>query len=119
MGIPTHLLMVRKCDMYDFFEKNEIHDNQTSFLAEYVSSGATANTYSFTNIAPLISYCMAEKAQGKQDEDWNKVVLIPVKTETDSNSNIIGIKSNLDMESACLVGGEKTPIKMQVLYTTF
>ena len=119
MGIPQHLLMVRKCDMHDFFEKNEVYDNQTSFLAQYVSSGESANTYSFNNIAPLITLCINEKAAGKHQEDWNKVVLIPVKTETDSNGNIIGIKSNLDMESTRLMGGEKTPLKMQVLYTTF
>lgn len=119
MAIPNTLLMVRKCDMYDFFEKNEVYDNQTSFLAQYVSSGESANTYSFNNIAPLITLCINEKAAGKHQEDWNKVVLIPVKTETDSNGNIIGIKSNLDMEGACLAGGEKTPLKLQVLYTTF
>jgi hypothetical protein len=119
MGIPQNLLMVRKSDMHNFFENNKIHDGKTSFIAQFVSSGESANTYTFDNIAPLISTCIAEKLQGKQDEDWNKVVLIPVKTETDSNNGIIGIKSNLDMESACLVGGEKTPIKMQILYTTF
>ena len=119
MGIPQNLLMVRKSDMHNFFEKNKIHDGNTSFIAQYVSSGESSNTYTFDNIAPLISICIAEKMQGKQDEDWNKVVLIPVKTETDSNSSIIGVKSNLDMESACLVGGEKTPIKMQILYTKF
>lgn len=118
MGIPQHLLMIRKCDMHDFFEKNKTYDNKQSFLATYVSSGESANTYSFTNIAPLISLCLAEKAKGTQDDDWNKVVLIPVKTETDSSGNIIGIKSNLDMESACLIGGN-TPLKLQVLFTTF
>lgn len=118
MGTPQTLLMVRKSDMYDFFEKNKTFDNKVSYISQFVSSGATANTYSFTNIAPLISLCVAEKAKGTQDEDWNKVVLIPVKTETDSNGSIIGIKSNLDMESACLVGGD-TPLKLQVLFTTF
>lgn len=119
MLTPTNLLMVRKCDMHNFFEKNEMYDNKTSFLAQFVPSGESANTYTYTNIAPLITYCMNEKSEGKNDEDWNKVVLIPVKTETDSNGNITGIKSNLDMESACLFGGEKTPLKMQILYTTF
>ena len=85
MAIPSNLLMVRKCDMHNFFEKNEVYDNQTSFLAEYVSSGESANTYSFNNIAPLITYTINEKEAGKQTEDWNKVVLIPVKTKTDSN----------------------------------
>ncbi|MBR6621833.1 MAG: DUF4270 domain-containing protein [Bacteroides sp.] len=119
MGVPKYLLMVRKCDMYSFFENNETYDNKTSFLAEYVSSGESGNTYSFTNIAPLISYCMAEKESGKYTDDWNKVVLIPVDTELDSSNNIIGIKNSLKMQSTSMVGGKNTPIKMQVLYTTF
>ena len=119
MGIPQSLLMVRKRDMYDFFEKNETYDGVTSFVATYTGSGETANTYLFSNIASLITACINEKKQGIQDEDWDKVVLIPVKTEKDGNDNIISIKSNLDMESASLVGGEKNPIKLQVLYTTF
>ena len=67
---------------------------------------------------PSITSSM-ERNKGKQDEDWDKVVLIPIKTETDSNGNITSVKSNLDMESASLKGGEKDLIKMQVLYTTF
>lgn len=119
MGVPQNLLMVRKKDMYNFFEKNETYDGVTSYIATYNSSGESANTYAFTNIAPLITACINEKKEGKQDEDWNKVVLIPVKTEIDSNKTIIGLKSNLDMESSRLIGGEKNPIKLQVLYTTF
>ena len=119
MGIPQTLLMVRKCDMHNFFEKNKTFDGLTSFIAEYVGSSETANTYSFPNISSLITLCINEKKEGKNDADWNKVVLIPVKTETDSNGTIIGLKSNLDMESACLMGGENHPLKMQILYTTF
>ena len=119
MGIPQTLLMVRKCDMHNFFEKNKTFDGLTSFIAEYVSSSETANTYSFPNISSLITLCINEKKEGKNEADWNKVVLIPVKTETDSNGTIIGLKSNLDMESACLMGGENHPLKMQILYTTF
>ena len=105
--------------MYDFFEKNEIYDNVTSFLAELTQSGETANTYTYSNIAPLITYCMNETEEEKQDEDWNKVVLIPIKTEIDSNGTVTSIKSNLDMESTCLMGGENSPLKMQILFTTF
>lgn len=119
MDIPKYLLMVRKCDMYNFFEKNDMYDNKTSFLAEYVSTGEETNTYKFPNIAPLISYCMNEKRNGTADEDWDKVVLIPVKIDTDSNGSVISIRSNLDMESSKLMGGKKDKISMQVLYTTF
>ena len=68
MGTPSNLLMIRKKDMYDFFEKNEIYDNVTSFLAELTQSGETANTYTYSNIAPLITYCMNETEEEKQDE---------------------------------------------------
>ena len=120
MGVPQNLLMVRKKDMYDFFEKNETFDNVTSYIASYMGSGAEANTYAFNNIASLITTCINEKKAGKHDADWNKVVLIPVKTETDSGgTTITGIKSNLDMESAYLKGGEKNPLKLYLLYTTF
>ena len=115
MDAPKYLLMVRKCDMYKFFEENKLHDGKTSFLTQFVSSGASANTYTFANIAPLISYC----SKNKNEADWDKVVLIPVKTETDSSGNIIGIKNSLDMASSCLVGGENNPLEIQVLYTTF
>ena len=117
MSAPQYLLMVRKCDMYKFFEENKLYDGETSFLTQFVSSGAAANTYTFANIAPFISYC--KKNKKNDDEDWDKVVLIPVRTETDSSGNIIGIKNSLDMASSCLVGGEGNPLEVQVLYTTF
>lgn len=119
MGIPEYLLMVRKSDLYTFFEKNEIHDNESSFVTQFVKTGENGNTYTFNNIASLIALCMSEKENNRAGEDWNKVVLVPVKVETDRQGNIIGLKSNLDMESAMLKGGKNTPIQMRVLYTTF
>ena len=119
MTMPKYLLMVRKCDMYSFFENNKLHDNKTSFLAEYISSGEDANSYKFMNVAPLISYCMNEKNNGTADKDWDKVVLIPVVIETDTNGNVFSIRNELDMGSTRLVGGKKDKITMQVLYTTF
>ena len=105
--------------MYSFFENNELHNNKTSFLTEYRSSGEDANTYKFLNVAPLISYCMNEKNNGTANKDWDKVVLIPVRIETDTNGNIISIRNDLDLGSTRLRGGEKDKISMQILYTTF
>jgi hypothetical protein len=119
MNTPQYLLMVRKCDMYSFFEENKLHDNKTSFLTQYVSSGEDANTYKFLNVAPLIAYCMNEKKNGTADEDWDKVVLIPVNIETDTSGNVISIRNELDLGSTRLMGGEKDKLTMQVLYTTF
>ena len=119
MGIPKHLLMVRKKDMYNFFEKNETFDGKNSFIATYVDSQEKANTYTYPNIAPLVTRCIDEEKRGVNDEDWNKVVLIPVSTQKDSQGNIIGLKNNLNMESSRLEGGEKTSIRVQVLHTKF
>ena len=122
--------------MFSFFEENKITDNKTSFLSQYSSSN---NTYTFTNIAPLITYCIEERKReiiasggnpNKQEDwkkwesenpDWNKVVLIPVKVESNSNNEVVAISNSLDMESAALKGGtnEKNKLKMQIFYTTF
>ncbi len=126
MGAPNNLLMVRKKDMYTFFEENKLNDNQTSYL-----STLSGNTYTFSNIAPLITYCINERKKGLESDpaweiknpDWNKVVLIPVSCETTSDGNnnqqIIGISNSLGMQSAKLKGGEKDKLKMQIFYTTF
>ena len=136
MNIPQYVLMVRKQDMFSFFEENKITNNKTSFLSQYSSSN---NTYTFTNIAPLITYCIEERkreiiASGgnpnkeedwkkweSENPDWNKVVLIPVKVESNSNNEVVAISNSLDMESAALKGGtnEKNKLKMQIFYTTF
>lgn len=139
MDIPQYVLMVRKKDMFSFFEQNKITDSQTSFLSQYSSSN---NTYTFSNIAPLITYCIEERKRGianaggspenaedgkkweTENPDWNKVVLIPVKAETStSSSEIVGISNSLGMESAILKGGTNPSpnyrLKMQIFYTTF
>jgi hypothetical protein len=77
----------------------------------------------------LITHCIEEKKKGeagdpdwvKKNPDWNKVVLIPVKVDFDTNNSIIGVSNNLDMESAELKGGTKAgnELKMQIIYTKF
>ncbi len=136
MGIPQYVLMVRKKDMFSFFEENKIIDNKTSFLSSYSSSN---NTYTFTNIAPLITYCIEERKKGitaaggdpeKEEDgkkwdaknpDWNRVVIIPVKAVSNSNNEIVEISNSLGMESAMLKGGTnpENKLKMQIFYTTF
>ena len=136
MGIPQYVLMVRKKDMFSFFEENKIIDNKTSFLSSYSSSN---NTYTFTNIAPLSTYCIEERKKGitaaggdpekeedgkkwdAENPDWNRVVIIPVKAVSNSNNEIVEISNSLGMESAMLKGGTnpENKQKMQIFYTTF
>ncbi len=132
LGIPESILMVRKKDMFSFFHDRKVANNQTSFTTGY---DATYNAYTFQNIGRLISYCQNEKKAGMKEEgiteteweaanpDWNRVVLIPVKVSTTSdsygNSYQVSVNHDMDMNSIRLVGGANTPIKMQVIYSKF
>lgn len=62
MGIPQYLLMVRKKEMYSFFEENKITDNISSFITSFTSN---SNKYTFSNIAQLITHCIEEKKKEK------------------------------------------------------
>lgn len=126
MGTPSTLLMVRKAEMKSFFEENKVYDNKTSFITSY-----SGNTYSFSKLNRLISSIFTEikpqiekgtvawEAWKQANPDWNKVVLVPVTTESDSNGNVIGISNNLQVNSAMLLrstSNNKT-IKMNVIYS--
>lgn len=119
MSIPRTVLMVRKKDMYSFFEKNSIIDNKTSYLATFNSS---YNTYTFNNISQLLTTCINERNSGQAlDEDWNKVVLIPVTTTTDTSGNIVTIRHSLELSGARLMGGfnEGNNLLVRVTYSQF
>lgn len=133
-GTPSELLMVRKRDMYRFFRKRSVADGRTSYTTSFNS---TYNSYTFNNISRLLAYCKQEKmagakemgiseddwAQLPENRDWNKVVLIPVVTSTNSSSTATGsqqvsVGHDLSLGSIRLVGGN-TQLKMQVVYSKF
>lgn len=135
-GTPSELLMVRKCDMYRFFRDHEVADGRTSYTTTFNS---TYNSYTFNNICRLLAYCKHEKVAGAREmgiteeawaqlpenRDWNKVVLIPVVTSTNSSSTsygtvnqLVSVSHDLSLNSIRLVGGN-TRLKMQVIYSKF
>jgi len=135
-GTPSELLMVRKCDMYRFFRDHEVADGRTSYTTTFNS---TYNSYTFNNICRLLAYCKHEKVAGAREmgiteeawaqlpenRDWNKVVLIPVVTSTNSSSTsygtfnqLVSVSHDLSLNSIRLVGGN-TKLKMQVIYSKF
>lgn len=115
MGTPKYLLLVREDDMKSFFEQNQTFDNKTSFLGTYDSS---TSTYTFSKLNRLISHIFSEMRNGtEKSKNWDKLLLIPVQTETDSQGNIIGVSHDLEVNSARLFGGEENKLKMQVIYT--
>ena len=129
---PTTLLMVKKPELYSFFEKHKVSDNENS----YTSAFETAyNTYTFTNIALLLSNLYHEKQSGMRSEgltsqqwnerhpDWNRVVLVPVVlTTTTSQSTGLttptAITNDFSLTSARLYGGTE-PLEMQVIYSRY
>ena len=122
---PTQLLMVRKCDMYSFFQRNKLYDNKTSFITSYNS---TNNKYVYNNIAHLINYCADELRTNSESDadwenknpDWNKVVLIPVSINSDSSTgSIVSLGHEHGLTSARLVGGENHPIAIRIVSSKF
>lgn len=133
LGIPKQLLLVRKQNLSSFFENHQVSDSQQSFTTSYSS---TFNSYTFTNISRLISYCQHEKqasmkSQNMTEEEWeaahpewNHVVLVPVvatsATDSYGNSSQVSVNQDLSLCSTKLVRGTKAkPIKMQVVFSRF
>lgn len=117
LGCPSKILMVRKKDASDFFAKHRVTDGRTSFLASF---NATSNTYYFSNIARLISYCYEEhKAAEAEDEDWNKVLLIPVSTSSNTSGSVTSVTNEMSITSVRLQGGANDIIPIQVVYSKY
>lgn len=122
LGIPKNLLLVRLDDYLNgFFENYLLPDNRTSYITTYSSN---TNTYTFNNVAKLVTKMLSEKRNGKQTENWNKVLLIPVEkieTTDDVSKSTIVVKLNHDfsMTSSRLVGGKNDKVAMEVIYTSF
>ncbi len=127
LGTPQTLLMVRKQDMETFFGEKKVADGHTSYTTSF---DATYNTYTFSNISRLISFCRNEKQSearklgitpeewAAQNPDWNKVMLIPVTVSTNTSGYQVSVTHDMKMNSVRLVGGD-TPIRMQVIYSKF
>ena len=116
MGIPQNVLMVRKSDINTFFEQNKTYDNKTSFLGTYSSN---TNSYTFSKLNRLISNIFSEIRSGEEyTEDRDKVLLIPVTTETDAEGNIIGVSHDMEVNAAKLFGGEDgEELNIEIVYT--
>ena len=133
LGIPQELLLVRKQNLTSFFEKHQVSDSQQSFTTYFYP---TYNSYNFTNISRLISYCQHEKLAGMKAQnmteaeweaanpEWNHVVLVPVSLSSATDSygytSEVSVNHDLSLCSTKLVRGTTdNPIKMQVIYSRF
>lgn len=115
----SELLMIERDSLYSFFEKSNVTNNRTSYLAAY---NYTLNTYSYNNISNLINHLYSIRDKGSKN--WNKVVLIPVKTSSTttssySSSTVTGINNEMSITSTRLVGGSANPyapVRISVIY---
>ena len=129
---PTRLLLIRKSEAHDFFEKNQTPDGYTSFLNSQKKDNSSTdvnltkyNQYVFDNIARLIVTCASERNHWKGDgsfeeanPDWNKVLLIPVTVTTDNSGSIVTLRHDFSLSSARLKGGVD-PIEIRIITSAF
>lgn len=129
LDAPSMLLMIPKDSLYSFFENSDIIDYQKSYVASYDSN---YNKYVFNNISSLITFMYNLKEAGiaadpnwlndKKNENWNKVVIVPVTVETNSSSQIVKVVHDMSLTSTKLVGGSDNhngPILLNVVYSKF
>lgn len=83
---PPTVLLIPKSKVQEFFHTSQLPDGKTSYLANYDKD---KKTYSFANIAGLITWMHDNQAtlQANYGDDWNKAVLMPVKTATGGSDN--------------------------------
>jgi len=117
LEIPNKILMVRYDDYINgFFEAYKVSNNKTSYITTFNSK---KNTYEFSNIARLIQQMLTERREGTASANYDKVLLIPITTTSDSQGNVVMINHDFSMSSARLVGGETDRVEMKVIYTSF
>lgn len=126
MSPPASVLLIRENEVKDFFEKNLIPNNTTSYVAYYSN-----NQYTFTNIMRLITSLAKEMEEEKAKEGsaWdeqdflerNAIAIIPVTlgTSTSSGSTTINnVRHDLKPAYVKLKGGTDI-LKLEVVYSRF
>lgn len=140
---PTHLLLIRKSQVEEFFATNSLPDSETSFLCEYSSKN---NAYTFNNIAPLITFLRKQRdnesgvlstdsedtrnakwaAWEKEHPDWDKLVLLPVTADYTTVQNyytsqkvLVSVRNDYNLRSVRLEGSKNGEVQLNVIYSRF
>lgn len=133
MSPPNNVLLIKSADVKDFFEKNLLPDNKSSYLATYAN-----NKYTFGNITRLATSLIDEMKNAKEaaeakgdvwnENKWlegNSISIIPVYVNlyTDPNTKkvtIINVQHDLKPTFVKLQGGKNgSLIDLQVVYSRF
>lgn len=117
LAIPQTVLLVRLDDYLNgFFENYDLADGYTSYVTTFDES---SNTYTFSNIAHLLTTIKQEKAAGTATANADKVLVIPVQATYDSSSSLVRLNHDFSLQSAKLVGGVDDRAKLEVIYSRY
>jgi len=129
---PATLLLLPKDSLKTFFESEQLPDYKMSYIASNSSSATTDyGTYTFNNIAGLITRLAAMKEKGLAESstwvdehpDWNKVLVVPVSATyvtQNSTSVLVKVEHDMSLSSIKLVKGtDSGEIKVSVIYSKF
>lgn len=126
MDAPSDIMMLPTDSLEVFFKNDKTYDYNSSF----VSSLASTNSYTFSNIGNLITLLAENKKKGlASDPDWvnkhpswNKVLLVPISMTAvsgTSTSVLYVVENEMGLVSTKLMGGPNTPIEVNVIYGRF
>lgn len=149
LPVPSHLLLIRKGQVDQFFANHQLPNNETSFLCAFSTSN---NSYTFTNIAPMISHIrkLRDNESGilpsdneeqrkakwdaweKKNPDWQTFELLPVIAEYStvsasyygSSQTLVSVTNDYNMQSVRLEGSnqhlsDSEKLQLQVIYSRF
>ena len=83
ISVAPYLLLVKTSEVDEFFAKNSLPDNKTSFYATYSS---TVGGYRFTGLRDYIISLIEKDEVTEEDEDFT-LVPVQITTETSSSYN--------------------------------
>lgn len=155
LDVPQYVMLIRKGEAAktqkgeslsyaeDFFENKRLPDSETTYLCEYADK---SSAYTYTNIAPLISYIRQQRDDEagvtetddeltryakwaeweKAHPDWQTFELLPVKADFMTQSSyyggttktLVGVQNDYNMHSVKLEGGDNS-IQLNVIFSRF
>ncbi|MEG1585301.1 MAG: DUF4270 domain-containing protein [Bacteroidales bacterium] len=116
-GAPKYALLIEKSKMNEFFEKNQLPDNKTSYLAALGSDSTSVNYgYNFGNINSMVLNLAKELNSDGTPKDTVVLAVVPVAIGRDSYDNIVRV-TNYFMPGGISLKSGKNIQKSTVIYT--
>lgn len=84
ISLPPYLLMVKTSELEEFFAKNKVPDDKTSFWAAYSSK---EKGFNFTSMRQYISDLMKSGEPVKEEDMEFTLVPVSITTETSTNTS--------------------------------